>query len=182
LFTDLVDSTRMYREIGDATAFGLVMNHFDVLRDAIRNEDGAIVKTIGDAVMAVFRRPISAVRAVHTAQHQLAQMGGIRPLHLKAAIHYGPSIAVTLNEQLDYFGSTINVASRLEKFSQGSDIILSDTVYNDPEVADYLSGDDAPSCFELIETTLKGYDEECFTIWRVDVAPGLTPATQHDIT
>jgi class 3 adenylate cyclase len=180
LFTDLVDSTRMYREIGDATAFGLVMNHFDVLREAIREEDGAIVKTIGDAVMAVFRSPISAVRAVHTAQQRLANMSGIRPLHLKAAIHYGPSIAVTLNKQLDYFGSTINIASRLEKFSQGSDIILSDAVYSDPEVADYLSGDDAPSCFELIESTLKGFDEECFTMWRVDVGPQIESILDSD--
>ncbi|MCA9926374.1 MAG: adenylate/guanylate cyclase domain-containing protein, partial [Anaerolineales bacterium] len=137
LFTDLIDSTRMYREIGDAPAFGLVMNHFDVLKAAIDAEDGAIVKTIGDAVMAVFRRPVSAVKAVHAAQAQLAQLSSIRPLRLKAAIHFGPSIAVTLNERLDYFGSTINIASRLEKFSQGTDIVMSDAVSMDPEVQDF---------------------------------------------
>jgi len=97
LFTDLVDSTRMYREIGDAPAFGLVMNHFDVLHDAIEAEGGAIVKTIGDAVMAGFRRPVSALRAMARAQEVLAQPpAGQRPLFLKAAIHSGPSIAVTL--------------------------------------------------------------------------------------
>ncbi|MCA9928851.1 MAG: adenylate/guanylate cyclase domain-containing protein, partial [Anaerolineales bacterium] len=138
LFTDLIDSTRMYREIGDAPAFGLVMNHFDVLKAAIDAEDGAIVKTIGDAVMAVFRRPVSAVKAVHAAQAQLSQLSSIRPLRLKAAIHFGPSIAVTLNERLDYFGSTINIASRLEKFSQGTDIVMSDAVSMDPEVQDFL--------------------------------------------
>jgi class 3 adenylate cyclase len=57
LFTDLKNSTRLYREIGDATAFGRVMNHFDVLKQVIAEEDGAMVKTIGDAVMAVFRQP-----------------------------------------------------------------------------------------------------------------------------
>ena len=46
LFTDLKDSTRMYREIGDATAFGRVMNHFDVLKQAINGEDGALVKPL----------------------------------------------------------------------------------------------------------------------------------------
>ena len=71
LFTDLVDSTRMYREIGDATAFGLVMDHFDVLRAAIEAADGAIVKTIGDAVMAVFRRPAAGLQAILAAQEQL---------------------------------------------------------------------------------------------------------------
>src|SRR5213078_5402671 len=72
LFTDLKNSTQMYREIGDATAFGHVMNHFDVLKQAIADEDGALVKTIGDAVMAVFRQPVAALRAMLRAQQLLA--------------------------------------------------------------------------------------------------------------
>src|SRR5213079_830494 len=72
LFTDLRNSTRLYREIGDATAFGRVMNHFDVLRKAIAEHDGALVKTIGDAVMAVFRQPSAALKAMLDAQEQLA--------------------------------------------------------------------------------------------------------------
>ena len=168
LFTDLIDSTRMYREIGDAPAFGLVMNHFDVLKAAIDAEDGAIVKTIGDAVMAVFRRPVSAVKAVHAAQAQLSQLSSIRPLRLKAAIHFGPSIAVTLNERLDYFGSTINIASRLEKFSQGTDIVMSDAVSMDPEVQDFLEETAATVKIDRIESELKGFDDECFTMWRIE--------------
>jgi hypothetical protein len=68
LFTDLRNSTQLYRQIGDATAFGRVMNHFDVLKKAIAEEDGALVKTIGDAVMAVFRHPPSAMKAMLRAQ------------------------------------------------------------------------------------------------------------------
>src|SRR5947209_8190778 len=84
LFTDLRGSTQLYREIGDAPAFGCVMNHFDVLRDAISEEDGALVKTIGDAVMAVFRRPAGALRAFLRAQQVLASpLEGMRPLILK---------------------------------------------------------------------------------------------------
>src|SRR5437016_12423907 len=75
LFTDLRNSTQMYREIGDATAFGRVMNHFDVLRKAIAENDGAIVKTIGDAVMAVFRSAASALRAMIATQQLLAAPG-----------------------------------------------------------------------------------------------------------
>ena len=170
LFTDLVDSTRMYREIGDAPAFGLVMSHFDVLKLVIDEEEGAIVKTIGDAVMAVFRRPVSAIRAMNRTQEILRNPpDGQRPLRLKAAVHTGPSIAVTLNERLDYFGTTINMAARLEKFARGDDIILSDTTHNDPEVREYL---DDPSCQFLIEPfdeNLKGFDDECFHLWRVSV-------------
>lgn len=170
LFTDLVDSTRMYREIGDAPAFGLVMNHFDVLREVIDEESGAIVKTIGDAVMAVFRRPISALRAIHKAQMQLANPpDGLRPLQLKAAAHTGPSIAVTLNERLDYFGTTINVASRLEKFARSNEIIVSDHLYNDPEVQEFLQNTTDTLNTEAFDQTLKGFDDESFHLWRIKV-------------
>ncbi len=172
LFTDLRDSTRLYREIGDAPAFGLVRNHFDVLRDAIAAEDGAIVKTIGDAVMAVFRRPVSAMRAIAKSQHILANPPiGERPLQLKAAIHAGHSIAVTLNERLDYFGTNINIAARLEKFSQGSDMIISDFVYNDPEVRELITDPVAPMQAAPFETQLKGFDDECFSLWRISPQP-----------
>ena len=115
LFTDLKNSTMLYREIGDATAFGRVMNHFDVLKQAIADEEGALVKTIGDAVMAVFRRPAAALRAMLVAQQRLASPPeGMAPLTLKAGLHVGPCIAVTLNDRLDYFGTTVNLAARLE--------------------------------------------------------------------
>lgn len=168
LFTDLRDSTRLYREIGDAPAFGLVRNHFDVLREAIDAEEGAIVKTIGDAVMAVFRRPVSAMRAMVQSQQILANPpNGIRPLQLKAAIHAGHSIAVTLNERLDYFGTNINIAARLEKFSQGDDMIISDFVYNDPEVQEFITNPESPMLASAFETQLKGFDDECFNLWRI---------------
>lgn len=168
LFTDLVDSTRMYREIGDAPAFGLVMNHFDVLHDAIEAEGGAIVKTIGDAVMAGFRRPVSALRAIARAQEVLSNPpNGQRPLLLKAAIHSGPSIAVTLNERLDYFGTSINIAARLEKFASGGEMIISDYVYADPEVQEYITSEDNNYSALCFEEMLKGFDNECFKLWRV---------------
>ena len=168
LFTDLRDSTRLYREIGDAPAFGLVRNHFDILHDAITEDDGAIVKTIGDAVMAVFRRPVSAMRAMVKSQHILANPpNGARPLQLKAAIHAGHSIAVTLNERLDYFGTNINIAARLEKFSQGDDMIISDFVYCDPEVQEFIADPAAPLQAIPFETQLKGFDDECFNLWRI---------------
>ncbi|MCP4422562.1 MAG: adenylate/guanylate cyclase domain-containing protein [Chloroflexi bacterium] len=168
LFTDLRDSTRMYREIGDAPAFGVVRNHFDVLRDAIAAEDGAIVKTIGDAVMAVFRRPVSAMRAIREAQQILADpANGERPLQLKAAVHAGHSIAVTLNERLDYFGTNINIAARLEKFSQGDDMILSNFVYCDPEVQEFIANPAFSLQATSFNTELKGFDDECFNLWRI---------------
>ncbi|MBC8030363.1 MAG: hypothetical protein H7Z16_09645 [Pyrinomonadaceae bacterium] len=166
LFTDLKSSTQLYREIGDATAFGRVMNHFDVVKKLIAEEDGALVKTIGDAVMAVFRRPASALKAMLSAQEMLASPPeGVAPLTLKAGIHSGPCIAVTLNDRLDYFGSTVNMAARLEGLSTGNDVIISRALYDDPEVRELLDSEG----FEAVpfHHELKGFAEEQFELWRV---------------
>ena len=167
LFTDLRNSTRLYREIGDATAFGRVMNHFDILRKQISDNDGALVKTIGDAVMAVFRSPAQALRAMLEAQEKLAAPSdGSMPLTLKAGLHTGPCIAVTLNDRLDYFGSTVNMAARLEGLSSGCDVIISDAVYADAEVRELLGSDNELQTAPF-EIELKGFTEERFRLWRV---------------
>ncbi|MGH9883396.1 MAG: DUF5939 domain-containing protein, partial [Pyrinomonadaceae bacterium] len=168
LFTDLRHSTQLYREIGDATAFGRVLNHFDILKKAIADEDGALVKTIGDAVMAVFRDPAAGLRAMLTAQRILANpTDGRAPLILKAGMHIGPCIAVTLNDRLDYFGSTVNLAARLECLSTGSDVIISRDVYDDPDVRQLITGPDGSLQAEPFEMALKGFDEERFELLRV---------------
>jgi class 3 adenylate cyclase len=157
----------LYRQIGDATAFGRVMNHFDVLKEVIAEEEGALVKTIGDAVMAVFREPACALKAMLRAQQRLASPpAGMEPLTLKAGIHVGPCIAVTLNERLDYFGSTVNLAARLEGHSTGGDVVISNAVYADPAVRELLS---RPEGFVAtrFEIPLKGFDNEKFELWRV---------------
>jgi class 3 adenylate cyclase len=153
LFTDLRESTRLYRQIGDAPAFGRVMSHFDVLRTAIANEEGAIVKTMGDSVMAAFRHPAAALRAVLAAQRAIPE-----PLQIKAGIHHGPCIAVTLNERLDYFGTTVNLAARLVHLASGGDVIISEAVANDPEVAAWLRQQANALHVEAFEAPLKGFE------------------------
>jgi len=164
VFTDLRGSTQLYNTIGDAPAFGLVMTHFDVLREAVMNEGGAIIKTIGDAVMAVFPRPAPALRAMRRAQDELIRMPVQQPIQLKVGLHYGACIAVTLNERLDYFGSTVNRAARLEGFSSGMDVIVSQAVFDDPEVRAMLEQGELQA--EAFETQLKGFADQDL-LWRV---------------
>jgi class 3 adenylate cyclase len=166
LFTDLRHSTQLYREIGDATAFGRVMSHFDVVRKAIVEHDGAIVKTIGDAVMAVFRSAVDGLLAMLEVQRVLAEPAdGSIPLQLKAGLNTGPCIAVTLNDRLDYFGSTVNMAARLEGLSSGSDVIISRTVYEDARVSELIESGELTA--EEFDMSLKGFENERFELWRV---------------
>ena len=166
LFTDLRHSTQLYREIGDATAFGRVMSHFDVVRKSIVEHDGAIVKTIGDAVMAVFRSAFDGLLAMLEVQRVLAEPSdGSIPLQLKAGLNTGPCIAVTLNDRLDYFGSTVNMAARLEGLSSGADVIISRSVYEDGRVRELIdSGELAAEEFDM---SLKGFENERFELWGV---------------
>ena len=107
--------------------------------------------------MAVFTRPVAALRAMLAAQASVAG----RPLALKVGIHTGPCIAVNQNGMLDYFGSTVNLAARLVALSSGDDIVVSDAVISDPEVAELeLRAEQA-------QGTLKGFEGESFALWRL---------------
>jgi class 3 adenylate cyclase len=127
LFSDLKGSTAMYEAVGDAAAYRLVRAHFAYLAAIIREHDGAIVKTIGDAVMAAFHEPLQGLRAAIAMQERVASFNAAnpQPIVLKLGLHEGPCIAVTLNDRLDYFGQTVNIAARLQGESEGGDVVVS---------------------------------------------------------
>ena len=167
MFTDLRDSTRLYRKIGDASAFGRVREHFEILEKSIASEGGAIVKTMGDAVMATFRHPIHALRAVWNAQTEIAERGEPM-LWLKVGMHKGPCIVVNLNDRLDYFGSTVNITARLPAFSQGGELVFTEEINNDPEVLQFLAENMKPGALSPFTANVKGFDEP-FTMWKLRV-------------
>jgi adenylate cyclase len=169
VFTDLKNSTRLYTEIGDAPAFGRVLSHFDTIKAEVSAEGGAIVKTMGDAVMAVFTHPACAVRAMRRAQAALSNPGKAKPVFaLKCSIHQGPCLAINQNERLDYFGTTVNVCSRLCALSTGSDIVASTQVWRDPEVASLLAESGAGLSGRRDAATLRGFGDVAFEFWRLE--------------
>lgn len=141
MFTDLKGSTALFDSLGDARAYHLVRDHFAFLARIVRDHDGAVVKTIGDGIMAGFLNPADALRASLAMQRAIDEFnaGQIAPLTIKLGLHDGPAIAVTLNERLDYFGATVNKAARLQGESQGGDIVLSGSFAEDPAVAGLLA-------------------------------------------
>jgi class 3 adenylate cyclase len=159
LFTDLKNSTQMYEDIGDALSFSLVRDHFTVMDGAVDAHGGAIVKTIGDAVMAVFDDPVAALQSAFQMQRDLQAFNadsGRPSLTLKVGLHSGPGIAVTLNDRLDYFGTTVNMAARVQGESVGDDVVVSEAVLGDPGVRDLL--DSAAVSAETYMATLKGLE------------------------
>lgn len=128
LFTDLTGSTQLYTNVGDASAFSLVQDHFTLLFEIIERHGGSVVKTIGDAIMAVFQEEMSGISA---SLEILSRFETFREsldddhlTHVKLGFYVGPAYAVTANDQLDFFGQTVNIAARLQGEAGPGELIL----------------------------------------------------------
>jgi class 3 adenylate cyclase len=141
LFTDLRGSTALYDRVGDLAAFDLVRSHFGELIAAVASEGGAVVKTIGDAVMATFPTPDRALRSAIRMRHAMRKINeerGSEDLALNIGVHEGPCLAVMLDERQDYFGQTINIASRVQDLADPTAILATKPVVETAEVARML--------------------------------------------
>jgi len=179
LFSDLKNSTMLYDTIGDSPAYARVRDHFDVMKSLIAEQHGALVKTIGDAVMAVFPSAEDAVEASLAIQREFiaGQVArGDPALHVKLGLHRGPCIAVNANDLLDYFGSTVNIAARVQNESIGGDIVVTPEVLGDPGVRKILERE-SPQ-IETFERELKGFTQ-AFTLSRLWVAGAQERATHN---
>ena len=142
LFTDLKGSTALYDAIGDVKAFSLVSEHFKILLAVIKENQGAVVKTIGDAVMAAFADSRTAMQAALAMAARIRSFNvgsGLPPLSLKVGMHAGPCIVVNSNERLDYFGQTVNVAARVQGLADGDEIVTSDVCFRALGVPELLA-------------------------------------------
>jgi class 3 adenylate cyclase len=134
-----------------------VRAHFAYLAAIVRAHGGAIVKTIGDAILAAFLDPAAALAAAIEMQREVGRFNAAqegRGIVLKVGLHDGPVIAVTLNDRLDYFGATVNLAARLQAESRGGDVVLSRVLAADPGVAAQLDRQQASE----EQARLKGFD------------------------
>jgi class 3 adenylate cyclase len=139
LFTDVVGSTAFYASRGDPAAFIEIKKHFDEVFDIVAKNRGAIVKTIGDAVMATFVNPVDALRAsqqIHQAFHPKRED---TPIRLRISLNTGPCIAVRLNANADFFGGTVNIAAKLQAMAEGYQIAMSEATYRSSGVPELLA-------------------------------------------
>jgi adenylate cyclase len=133
LFSDLTGSTALYTQVGDAAAFRLVDDHFDVLRTVVAEHGGVLIKTMGDAVMAAFTDARSSALAAADALQRFEAFRAKEKhgdlVGLKLGLYAGPCYVVTANGALDYFGQTVNVASRVQHLAGSGEIVMPRDVY-----------------------------------------------------
>jgi class 3 adenylate cyclase len=139
LFTDVVGSTAFYALRGDPAAFVEIKRHFDEVFSIVSKNRGAVVKTIGDAVMATFVSPVDAVRAARTIHDTFHPERNDTPIRLRISLNTGPCIAVRLNSNADFFGGTVNVAAKLQALAESYQIAISESTYRAAGVAEYLA-------------------------------------------
>ena len=167
LFTDLMGSTALYDRVGDLAAFDLVRSHFGALLTAVSSEGGAVVKTIGDAVMATFSTPERALRAamrMRAAMREINESRGSDDLALNIGLHEGPCLAVMLDDRQDYFGQTVNVASRVQGLADPSAVLATKPIVESSEVTRLVQ--DAGYRTTARQLSLRGVSET-FDVYEV---------------
>jgi len=170
LFTDLIDSASIYTKGGDEDAIRQVMDHFEVLRKIIREERGSVVKTIGDAIMAVFRKPNNAVRAYRKAQDYFNSSEKTdHKIKIKGGLHSGNCYAVTLNNRIDYFGNTVNLAARLVEKANSDELVISDETLENRDLQNFLERDDVYCEVTGFDSKIKGFGDKLHPIKRLSL-------------
>ncbi|NEJ06274.1 adenylate/guanylate cyclase domain-containing protein [Rhizobium leguminosarum] len=167
LFTDLRGSTALYERVGDLAAFDLVRAHFRILNEIVATEAGAVVKTIGDAVMATFPSPDRAVAAalrMRDAMLRLNAERGSEDLLLKIGIHEGPCLAVSMNDRQDYFGQTVNIASRVQGLAEPQVILTTEAIVGNAQVSEILRESGITSASRMAELQGIGREVRIFAL------------------
>lgn len=145
LFSDLGGTTDLCEALGDERAFELVRDRLALITAIVRRHEGGVVKTAGDAVMAVFPTPGPAVRAALEMRATVREKAnGSGAGELRMGLHRGPARLVTSNHQLDFFGRTVNVAARVRSEAKPNQLALSDALLLDSEARRALDGAGLP--------------------------------------
>jgi len=144
LFADVSGSTALYEKLGDRAALAAVESVLNLLKRAVAVQQGRVVKTIGDEVMAVFESADAALQAAVDMQTQVTELPAVGDvcLGIRVGFHAGP----VLEERGDVFGDAVNTAARLAGLANGGQIITSGPGY-------LSTGDGTPTLSRTVPDT-----------------------------
>ena len=129
LFTDLVGSSEMLDRLGDDEADALRRTHFRLLREAVSGYGGEEVKNLGDGLMVAFPSAMDAISCAIAMQQAVTRHNEDHrdmPIVVRIGLHAGEPV----QEDNDYFGRAVVIASRICDKAGGGQIIASELVEN----------------------------------------------------
>lgn len=124
LFADIVESTALYRRLGDIEALKIINACLATMKGVLPRHHGRLVKTLGDAVMCLLPDGDSAVDAAVDMQRAIAELqpGGLS-MEIRIGLHTGP---VVVGGE-DVYGDTVNVAAYLADAASPNQILIAQT-------------------------------------------------------
>ena len=154
VFTDIKGSTQYFESRGDIEGLSMIRKHNEMHFPTIEAHGGRVVKTIGDAIMAAFEDPASAVRATIEMQNNLMSFNKNRSKSNQIHIRIGLNHGVALYKGDDVFGDAVNLAARVESLAEADEILISESVYRAVKDTDDII------CRFHTKATFKGKSEE----------------------
>ena len=131
LFTDIEDSVLLTERLGDDAWADIVDDHDTIIRESTERNAGFEVKGTGDGFLLVFADAVHAARAAQDIQCRIGARVVARPdwpVRVRIGLHRGD---VLLRPGGDILGRTVNIAQRVMDKSEGGEIWLSKTVYEE---------------------------------------------------
>ena len=128
LFTDIVGSTAYFESHGDDRGMAMIERHNQLLFPMVERNDGRIIKTIGDAIMACFDQSADAVKAAVMMQYKLKEHNKACGANDRIRIRIGINHGEVIERDGDLYGDVVNAAARVEALARGDQILISAAV------------------------------------------------------
>jgi len=175
LFADVVGSTQLYERLGDVKAREMVSRCLEIMRAATEGNEGSVIKTMGDEVMATFPTADDAMNAARSMQEQITQASELSHddghVAIRIGCHYGPVV----QEQRDIFGSAVHTANRMTSQAKARQIITTQAT------VDLLGPEWRSFARQIDVATVRGRSDEVVlyeVLWQPEDATSMLPAVE----
>ena len=161
VFADLTGSTGVFEVLGNVKATQVVTRLTDWIGKVCASKQGRVVKNLGDGVLMVFARNDDAIEAVIEMQRSHTERIKTWPDNAKMRLQVGLARGEVIEQDADFFGDAVNLASRLSDLSGPEQILGADSVI------DQLAADSTVRVRSLGAMEIRGRNEACM-VYRVE--------------
>jgi len=175
LFADVVGSTQLYEQLGDAKAREMVGRCLEIMRVATESNRGSVIKTMGDEVMSTFPTADEAMNAAKRMQEQISTDPSLAHEGGHVAIRIGCHYGAVVQEQRDIFGSAVHTANRMTSQAKAKQIITT------LSTVERLSAEWQAAARQIDVATVRGKADEVVlfeVLWQLEEATSMLPTVK----